>query len=121
NAPIVPPAQLKNKTDRIRNFSLSQMTTAAGIPVSRQVMMKIRTAGNSNAMALPANLKEKIPPDAAAEITSAKAQRTPVAAPHPASQPPIAREQLAEHISVPVTKSRQRHCAAFRVGTRSRC
>ena len=71
--PIAAPTQPKNRMERIRNFSLSQMTMAAGIPVSRHVTMKIRTAGNSNATALPKKLKEKTPPDATAEITIAKA------------------------------------------------
>src|SRR5437763_16915448 len=94
----------KNKTERIRNFSLSQMTKPAGIPVSRHVMRKIKNNGNRSATLAPPNRSEKILPEAIAETTNPNVQITAVAVPHPASQPPTAREQLLQGISQPLYK-----------------
>src|SRR5882757_5696488 len=91
NTPIAAPAPAKNPADRISNSWLSQITIAAGIAVSRHVTTKTRNEGSRSAMTPPSSLMMS-PPDATIRRVWATPERTAVAAPHPASQPPNARQ-----------------------------
>jgi hypothetical protein len=96
--PIATPAQPKNKIDRTRNFSLNQITRAAGKAVKTMVDMKIMgTVVRSPAM-LALRSAIRSPGDARSRTTNTNAEKVTVTAPHPANQPPSTRRKLADRI-----------------------
>ena len=71
--PIAAPTQPKNKNGAYSKSLAQPDDNGSGNSRQQASDEKIRAAGNSNATALPKELKEKTPPDATAEITIAKA------------------------------------------------